>query len=52
MSIRKSFVPKQSITRPVIILAILYEGEASANILSLLGPYALMIGPLESIRNY
>ena len=28
LSIKKSFVPGQSITRPVIILVILYEGEA------------------------
>ena len=49
---RKLFVPRQLITRPVIIIAILYEGEAQANILSLLASYALMIGTLASIRNY
>ena len=47
-------VPKQFdyVTRPVITIAILFVGEAYANILSLLGSYALMIGTLASIRNY
>ena len=49
---RELFVPRQSIARLVIIIAISYEGEARANILSLLGSFALMIGTLASIRNY
>ena len=49
---RKLFFPRQSITRPLIIVAILFEGEAYDNILSLLGSYALMIGTLASVRNY
>ena len=37
---------------PVVTIEISYEGEAKANILSLLGSYALMIGTLASVRNY
>ena len=44
--------PRQLLTRPVVVIAISYEGDASSNILSLLGSYALMIGTLASIRNY
>ena len=40
--------PRQFLARPVITIAISYEGEAKANILYLLGSYALMIGTLAS----
>jgi hypothetical protein len=35
-----------------VIIIICNEGEAYANILSILGSFALMIGTLASIRNY
>ena len=44
--------PRQLLTRPAVVIAISYEGEAKANILSVLGSYALMIGTLASVRKY
>ena len=46
------YYPRQLLTRPVVVIAISYEGEAYANMLNLLGSYALMVETLASIHNY